>query len=109
MVFWAADARARRREVVKGAMEIAKAKIVDMDSVGRASGSGSGEIFEGLQRQERQWEDDEILQTRNYIGTREDIVAYCHSFDLDVPVGSTDPLPRSSSGFLTRTGSDSVE
>ena len=43
------------------------------------------------------------------IRVREDIVAYCYPFDLDIPVGSIDPLPRSCSGIVTRTGSDSVE
>ena len=36
-------------------------------------------------------------------------MAYRYPFDLDIPVGSTDPLLRSSSGLITATGSNSVE
>ena len=43
------------------------------------------------------------------IRVREDVVAYCYPFDLNILVGSIDPLPRSSCGIVTRTGSDSVE
>ena len=109
MMFWAADVRARRCEVVKGAAERARVKMVDMQAIGRAIGDGSGEIVEGLPHRDHEWEDDdETLQTRNYTGTREDVVAYCYPFDLNIPVGSIDPLPRSSCGIVTRTGSDSV-
>ena len=79
MMFWAADVRARRRKVVKGAAERARAKMKDMQAVGRVTGNGSGEIVEGLPCRDHEWEDDdEILRTRNYTDTREDVVmAYC--------------------------------
>ena len=84
--------------------------MVDIQAIGRATGNGSGEIVEGLPHRDHEWEDDdETLQTRNYTGTREDVVAYCYPFDLNIPVGSIDPLPRSSCGIVTRTGSNSVE
>ena len=86
-MFWATDMRARRREVVKGAAERARAKMMDMRAIARATGSGRGEIVEGLPRRDHEWEDDETLQTRNYTGTREDVVAYYYSFDLDIPIG----------------------
>ena len=107
MMFWAADVRARRYEVVKGAAERAGAKMVDMQAISKATGNGSGEIVEGLPRRDHEWEDDdETLQTRNYTGTREDVVAYCYSFDLDIQIRSTEPVPRFSSRFITGAGSD---
>ena len=110
MMFWATDMRARRREVVKGAAERARAKMMDMRAIARATGSGRGEIVEGLPRRDHEWEDDdETLQTHNYTGTRGDVVAYCYPFDPNIPVGSIDPLPRSGCGIVTRTGSDSVK
>ena len=51
-MFWPADVRARRREIVKGVAERARAKMMDMGAISRATGSGSGEIVEGLQCQE---------------------------------------------------------
>ena len=80
--------------------------MMDMGAVGRATGSGSGEIVEELSRRDREWEDDdETLQTRNYTGTREDVVTYCYSFDLDIPIRSTDSVSRSVSQIVTGTGS----
>ena len=66
-----------------------------MRAVGRATGNGSGEIVEGLPRRDHEWDDDETLPTRNYTGTREDVVAYCYSLDLDIPIRSTGSVSRS--------------
>ena len=52
IIFWAADVRARRREVVKGATERTRAKMMDMGAVGRATRGGSGEIVEELPRRD---------------------------------------------------------
>ena len=43
-MFWAADVRARGREVVRGTPERARAKMKDVQAVGRATGNGSGEM-----------------------------------------------------------------
>ena len=70
-MFFAADVRARRGEVVKVAAERAREKMVDMQAIGRATGNRSAEIVEGLPRRDHEWEDDdETLQTRNYTGMR---------------------------------------
>ena len=58
--------------------------MMEMGAVGRATGSGSGEIVEEIQRREHEWEDDETLQTRNYTRTREDVVGYCYPSRSDL-------------------------